>query len=127
MTMLYNILFIILFLQKASSWTSWSNWSCHEPSNILRREKHCKKAYLEPEQCPSEMMAREEQPCQGHWGSWSETSQCACGSPGILINRTCNNPSPMEHSQQYLLSTQSRGLTEVKQCNEIGKNILRIR
>ena len=108
---------------KASSWTSWSNWSCNEPSNILSRERYCTKSFLERDECPPMMMEREEQPCQGHWGSWSDTSQCACGSPGIQsINRSCDNPSPMEYSQQCLMSNLSRGMFEVFECSQLGKN-----
>ena len=74
--------------------------------NILRREKFCTKAHLELEECPPEMMRKEEQPCEGHWGPWSALSECSatCG-PGIQTkNRKCDNPPPMEVSEQCLLS-----------------------
>ena len=59
-------------------------------------------------------MKEEEQPREGHWGPWSELSDCSahCG-PGIRTkNRTCDNPVPTELSEEFLMANGTRGLAE---------------
>ena len=69
------------------------------------------------------MRETESQPCHGLWGMWGEFSECskACGSGTQTKNRTCDNPTPMELSEECLMTNGTRGLAEewVTDCDGI--------
>ncbi|KAL3883529.1 hypothetical protein ACJMK2_029785 [Sinanodonta woodiana] len=87
-------------------WSSWSKWSmcpvtcggnsqnrhraCNNPAPS-NGGRPCVGSDMESQNCSLSAC-----PVDGHWGSWSEWSQCpvTCGGNSHTRHRTCNNPTP---------------------------------